>query len=173
MRFMRYIKDGKLSDDPWVVASGEEPVPADIPVIVSGDWLLEQEPTSLERRGASLGVSWPNDRPVEELAPYLPHLALIALEFPAFKDGRAYSQARQLRDQYRFEGEIRATGDVLRDQFIFMVRAGFNAFEVRKEADAQHFEDALHQFSGFYQPGSDRAARPLLSRFGRQPAVKQ
>ena len=80
-------------------------------------------------------------------------LSLIALEFPVFRDGRAYSQARAVRERHGFKGEIRATGDVLRDQFLFMARAGFNAFEVKKAADAEAFTQALselqHPLSAF------------------------
>src|SRR5208337_1893893 len=156
---MRYIKDGVAVADPWVYAEGDEPVPPDVPAIVSPDWLFAAAPSEIASRGAPLGVAWPNDRPESELAPYLSRLALIALEFPVFRDGRAYTQARRLRERYGFKGEIRATGDVLRDQFLFMVRAGFDAFEVKKAADAEAFAEALGELSSRYQPvGSDTPA---------------
>ena len=63
--------------------------------------------------------------------------------FPTFKDGRAYSQARLLRERYGFRGELRATGQVLRDQFLFLLRAGFDSFEVTKEADAAAFAESV------------------------------
>lgn len=149
---MRYIKDGAPAPDPWVYIEGDEPVPPDVPAIVSPDWLFAAGPDAIASRSAPLGVAWPNDRPESELAPYLPELSLIALEFPIFRDGRAYTQARLLRERYGFKGEIRATGDVLRDQFLFMVRAGFNAFEVKKPADAEAFAQAVGAFSIRYQP---------------------
>jgi len=149
---MRYLKDGEAAADPWVYAEGDEPVPPDLPAIVSPDWLFAAAPAAIAGRSAPLGVAWPNDRPESELAPYLSKLSLIALEFPVFRDGRAYTQARRLRERYGFKGEIRATGDVLRDQFLFMVRAGFNAFEVKKTADAETFARALAEFSVRYQP---------------------
>ena len=92
---MRYIKDGAISADPWVYIEGDEPVPSDVPAIVSPDWLFATTLDAIASRGAPLGVAWPNDRPESELAPHLPKLSLIALEFPVFRDGRAYSQARQ------------------------------------------------------------------------------
>ena len=64
-------------------------------------------------------------------------MSLVALVFPKFQDGRAYSQARILRERFGYRGEMRATGQVLRDQFVFMLRAGFDAFEVKKDADAE------------------------------------
>jgi len=149
---MRYIRDGAAAADPWVYVEGDEPVPADVPAIVSPDWLFAAAREVAAGRSAPLGVAWPNDKDEGELAPFLPHLALIALEFPSFRDGRAYTQARRLRERYGFTGEIRATGDVLRDQFWFMARAGFNAFEVKKAADAEAFAAALGEFSMPYQP---------------------
>src|SRR4029077_19455625 len=82
------------------------------------------------RRDAPIGIEWPNNRKVAELEPYLDRLAVIVLAFPSFKDGRGYSQARQLRERYGFTGELRASGQILRDQFLFLVRAGFDALEV-------------------------------------------
>jgi uncharacterized protein (DUF934 family) len=162
---MRYIKDGKVAADPFVYVEGDEPVPADVAVIVSAAWLVSAAPAQIESRGAPLGVSWPNDKPESELAPFLLKLSLVALEFPVFRDGRAYTQARQLRERYGFKGEIRATGDVLRDQFFFMVRSGFDAFEVKKDADADAFAKALHEFTLRYQPGADGASHAFRGRF--------
>jgi uncharacterized protein (DUF934 family) len=93
---------------------------------------------------------------------------LVALVFPTFKDGRAYSQARQLRERHGFRGELRATGDVLRDQFLFLVRAGFDAFEVKKDADAAAFAAAIARYSVFYQPAGD--GRIAVQRARREHA---
>jgi uncharacterized protein (DUF934 family) len=161
---MRYIKDGAIASDPWVYIEGDEPVPADVPAIVSPDWLFAATPEDFAKRSEPLGVAWPNDRPESELEPHLAKLSLIALEFPKFRDGRAYTQARRLRERFGFTGEIRATGDVLRDQFLFMVRAGFNAFEIKKEADAEAFTKALHEFSGLYQPSVGYRAKTFRMR---------
>ncbi len=128
------------------------------------------------RRAAPAGVIWPNDRRIAELAPHLDHLALVALEFPKFRDGRAYSQARQLRERYGFRGELRATGQILRDQFLFLLRAGFDAFEVTKDADVEHFVEAARRYSVFYQPSADGrptdrspCACEILPRRSRRP----
>ncbi|MGH6990345.1 MAG: DUF934 domain-containing protein, partial [Stellaceae bacterium] len=112
-------------------------------------------------RGAETGVLWPNNRDIAELAPHLGRVAAVALVFPNFRDGRAYSQARLLRERYRYDGELRATGQVLRDQFLLMLRAGFDAFEVVKDADADHFADAVRRYSRFYQASVDR--RPVIA----------
>ena len=83
--------------------------------------------------------------------------SIIALDFPAFKDGRSYSHARILRDRYNYEGELRAIGNVLRDQMFFMLRCGINCFEVTEGKNA---EDALKSFNDFtvrYQAAADDA----------------
>ena len=131
-------------------------------------------------REAPAGVLWPNSRKVSELEPYLDRLALIALVFPTFRDGRAYSQARQLREHFGFRGELRATGDVLRDQFLFLHRAGFDAFEVKKDADATAFAETVARYSVVYQPAGDgrapalrwRLARPIASQSAGRPEAR-
>jgi uncharacterized protein (DUF934 family) len=173
---MRYIKGGVVAADPWVRIEGDEPVPLDVPSIVSPEWLVAASPDQIARRTAPLGVAWPNDKPESELEPYLSRLSLVSLEFPVFRDGRAYTQARQLRERYGFKGEIRATGDVLRDQFLFMVRAGFDAFEVKKVGDAEAFATALHEFTVLYQPSAAAGSTALRTRFRAQrssPAEKE
>src|SRR5271167_2744368 len=109
----------------------------------------------LTSREAPIGLIWPNDRKVAELAPWLDRLALIALTFPNFRDGRAYSQARQLRERYGFRRELRATGEILRDQFLFLTRAGFDSLEVKKAADAAAFAEAIGRYSVFYQQSAN------------------
>src|SRR5919106_1099823 len=79
-------------------------------------------------------------------------------------DGRAYSQARLLRERHGYDGELRATGQVLRDQFVFMSRAGFDAFEVKKDADAGAFAETMKRYSVFYQPTGDGRVTALNRR---------
>jgi uncharacterized protein (DUF934 family) len=109
-------------------------------------------------------VVWPNNRDVDDLVPWLDRLAVIALAFPSFRDGRAYSQARVLRERHGYRGELRATGQVLRDQFIFMLRAGFDAFKVKKESDAEAFAATVKRYSVFYQPTGDGRITALHRR---------
>jgi len=115
-------------------------------------------------RAGRTGVIWPNNRDVDELKPWLDRLAAVALVFPTFRDGRAYSQARLLRERFSYRGELRATGQVLRDQFLFMLRAGFDAFEVKKPADAEAFTAAAKRYSVFYQPTGDGRITALHRR---------
>jgi uncharacterized protein (DUF934 family) len=157
---MPLIRNGRLAEDRYVRVLDDAPIPDGIPAIVPAARFLADAEEIL-RRDAPTGVEWPNNRRVEELEPYLGRLAVIVLAFPNFKDGRGYSQARLLRERYGFSGELRAGGQILRDQFLFLVRAGFDALEVAKPNDADAFAAALARYSVFYQEaGDDRVAAP-------------
>jgi uncharacterized protein (DUF934 family) len=132
-------------------------------VLVSAARFLE-DPKALLARMGELGVVWPNNRDLDDLLPFLDRLAVIALVFPSFRDGRAYSQARLLRERHGYKGELRATGQVLRDQFLFMLRAGFDALEARKESDAEAFALSAKRYSVFYQPTGDGRITALHQR---------
>jgi len=163
---MRLVRAGRIVADQYVRVLDDAPISDGVPVIVPAVRFLADAEEIL-RREAPTGVLWPNNRRIAELAPHLDRLALVALEFPNFKDGRGYSQARLLREQYGFHGELRATGNVLRDQFLFLLRAGFDAFEVVKDADAAVFAEAVVRYSVFYQPASDRRIPALRARLQR------
>ena len=163
---MPLIRNGQIVADRFVRILDDAPLPDGVPVIVPGARFLADADEIL-RHDAAVGVVWPNDRRVAELESYLDRLAVIVLTFPNFKDGRGYSQARLLRERYGFRGELRATGQILRDQFVFLVRAGFDSLEVVKPADADAFAATLARYSVFYQAagdGRDSAARHRLSR---------
>ena len=160
---MPLVENGRIVEDRYVRVADDVPIPDRVPVLVSAKRFLA-EANEMVRRDGSIGVLWPNDRRVVELEPWLGHLALIALNFPKFRDGRAYSQARLLREHFNFRGTLRATGDVLRDQFHFLVRAGFDSFEVKKPADAQVFAEVLNRYSVVYQPGADGRTSALRRR---------
>jgi uncharacterized protein (DUF934 family) len=168
---MRLVKSGHVVDDRYVRVPDDAPIPPDVPVIIPAARFLA-EAADIVRRTAPTGVLWPNNRKVAELAPYLDKLALVALVFPTFRDGRAYSQARQLRETCGFRGELRATGDVLRDQFMFLVRAGFDAFEVKKDADVAVFSSEIARHTVFYQPTGDGRLAAAWARHAR-PASAQ
>lgn len=160
---MPLVENGEIVADRFVRVLDDAPVPANGAVLIPAERLVA-EAAELMARNGEIGVLWPNNRDIDELAPYLDKLALVALVFPKFQDGRAYSQARILRERLGFRGELRATGQVLRDQFVFMQRAGFNSFEVKKEADAKVFGAVSKRYSVFYQPTGDG----LLTAFRRR-----
>jgi uncharacterized protein (DUF934 family) len=160
---MPLVKNGKISGDPYLHVADDGELPGDGAVLISAARFLENA-EGLSRRAGRTGVIWPNNRDVDDLVPYLGRLALVALVFPSFRDGRAYSQARLLRERHHFTSELRATGQVLRDQFVFMLRAGFDAFEVKKPEDAQAFAIAAKRYSVFYQPTGDGRITALHRR---------
>jgi len=169
---MPLVKSGKVVEDRFLRVVDGEPVPEQGPVIVSAERFLVDADEFAQRQYA-VGVFWPNNRNVAELEPHLTNLALVALVFPVYKDGRAYSQARVLRERFGFRGELRATGQVLRDQFLFLMRAGFDAFDVAKPADASAFEEAARRYSVFFQPTGDGRVTVARARTGRdvRPAL--
>ena len=160
---MPLVKQGRVTTDPFThVIDGAE-LPDDAAILVSAARFLE-DPEAVLKRAGKVGVIWPNNRDLDDLVPYLDRLAAVALVFPSFRDGRAYSQARLLRERHGYDGELRATGQVLRDQFVFMLRAGFDSFEVKKQADAEAFMQTAKRYSVFYQPTGDGRITALHRR---------
>ena len=151
---MPLVKNGHIATDIFFHAADGTELPDDGAVLVSAARFLG-DPEALLKHAGKVGVIWPNSRDVDDLVPYLDRLALVALVFPSFRDGRAYTQARLLRERHGFDGELRATGQVLRDQFVFMLRAGFDAFDVKKQADAEAFGESARRYTVFYQPTGD------------------
>ena len=160
---MPLVKGGKISGDAFVHLTDDAAIPHDGAILISAARFLE-DTGILSRRAGKTGVVWPNDRDVDDLVPHLDRLAVIALVFPTFRDGRAYSQARLLKERYDYRGELRATGQVLRDQFLFMLRAGFDAFDVKKQGDAEAFANTVKRYSVFYQPTGDGRITALHRR---------
>ena len=160
---MPLVKNGKISADAFVHVADDAEIPADGAILISSARFLD-DPQTLSRRAGKIGVIWPNNRDVDDLVPWLDRLAAVALVFPTFRDGRAYSQARLLRERHGYDGELRATGQVLRDQFVFMLRAGFDAFEVKKQSDAEAFAATTQRYSVFYQPTGDGRVTALHRR---------
>jgi len=167
---MPLVKGGRIAEDRFLRVLDDAPLPEGAAVILPATRLIA-DARELAQRGAPTGVIWPNDRRVAELAPHLERLALVALVFPIFRDGRAFSQARLIRERYGFAGELRATGQVLRDQFLFMLRAGFDAFEVTKDADAAAFAETIRRYSVFYQPTGDGRRTARSAREHRAPSL--
>ena len=151
---MPLLKNGTIAADPWQNVAEGEALPPSGPVILPFErWKAERE--TLLGRNTPLGVRVGNTQAVAELAPDLDRLELIVLEFPKFTDGRAYSQARLLRERYGYRNELRATGNVLRDQLLFMQRCGFDAVEFEHADPEAAWKASTATFSVFYQPTGD------------------
>ena len=165
---MALVKNGELAASSFIDASGAEAIPAAGPVIVSLDqWKAHRD--ELLKRGTELGIRLHSDQPPELVAADLPHFAVVALEFPKFRDGRSYSYARLLRERYGFKGELRAVGEVLLEQLFFMLRTGFDAFDLQQSPDpVAAFQTAMADFSVWYQPTGDGRKTAVELRLGRR-----
>lgn len=163
---MALVKNGELVASEFVDASGADAIPPAGSVIVSfAQWQAQRD--ELLKRGTALGIRLHSDQPPELIAADLPHFAVVALEFPKFRDGRAYSYARLLRERYAYKGELRAVGDVLLEQLFFMLRTGFDAFEIVSADPLNDYHTALADFSVWYQPAADGRPTAMQLRHRR------
>ena len=104
----------------------------------------------------SIGVLLPNDIEIEKVASEIIDLPLIAVDFPVFMDGRGFSFARILKSRFNYQGELRATGHIIRDQLCYLKRCGFNSFKILDEdVDLEAATQSLHDFSDAYQTSAD------------------
>lgn len=158
------LKDGvaKVAPDAFTHVADDED-------IASGDVILtlarfQSDGERLLSEGRRVGVRLRAEDEAEALAYDLPRLSVVALEFPKYRDGRAYTNARLLRERFGFKGEVRAVGDVLREQAGFMVRCGFDAFEPADDASANEWQAALSRYRHVYQRAADGRAPAFLER---------
>jgi len=149
------IKDGNVVTDPWLrlepKAVGDLPaVPAAGDVIVPLS-LWQQRREQLAGRPGRLGIWLDSHQEPAEIAEDLKLFGVVAVNFPKFTDGRGYSTGRLLRQRYGWKGELRAVGDVFRDQLFHLASCGFNAFALREGEDLQEALAAFRDFSDTYQ----------------------
>jgi uncharacterized protein (DUF934 family) len=168
------IKDRAVVADDWHLLRLTEEQSAETVVVPAGKvlvplavWLAQG--TALRSR-ADVGVWIASSERAEVLKNDLATLPLIAVDFPKFADGRGYSTAYNLRARLGYTGELRAVGDVLRDQLFYMQRVGFNAFDVRADRDVHDALKGLTDFSVPYQNSWDLKA-PLFGRVDRDGAA--
>ena len=163
---MALLKNGSVVEDIYIDASNAEQIPDSGAILISvAQW--QEQRDNLARRADPLGIVLRSDEKPEVIAADLQHFAVVALDFPAFVDGRAYSSARLLRDRYGYEGELRAVGDVLLEQLHFMNRVGFDAFSINSSHAIRDWEIAAADISVWYQPSSDRRTSVLELRHHR------
>jgi len=178
----KLIKGRRLQSDTWQLLDrdverwltvGEAGLVPDFPAVADlivplKLWRLRRD--DLLHREGRTGVRLESGEGPEALADDLDRVALIAVHFPKFSDGRGFSTARLLRERYGFKGELRAIGDVLRDQLLFLVRCGFDAFALRDDQDAEAALAAFDDFTEAYQGGVDQPL-PLFRRRLAAPAA--
>ncbi len=164
--FRYIIRDFDVIADDWLVlpaiADGASAALPDGKLIVPLNVWMAQTDTLTERK-LPVGIWLDSNQDPAEIANAVNSFAVVAVNFPKFADGRGYSIATLLRSRYGYKGELRAIGDVLRDQLFYMHRVGFNAFAVRADKDIHDALKALKDFSVKYQ-GSVSEPRPLFKR---------
>jgi uncharacterized protein (DUF934 family) len=163
-----WTRDGFVPDR-WQPVGEGEALPGGGPIVVSATtWEGLRQRNTLE--DWEIGVALEPDEPVEELVSDLDRVSMVALSFPAFTDGRAYSAARLLRERHGFEGELRATGDILLDQIPFMLRCGFTSFAISHGPTRRALADGhLPEVPIYMQPVGGHDEVPL----GPRPWMRQ
>lgn len=154
-RPVRVIKDNKIVEDSWQRVELSEELPEGDVIFPFNYWREHRD--ELQQHNGKLGICLNGDDEVEDLADEIDQFDLVALEFPKFNDGRCYSHARLLRERYAYAGELRAVGDVLRDQLFYMKRCGIDSFQVREDKDIEDALKGLSDFSVTYQTAADGA----------------
>ena len=158
---MQIIRNRAIVDDDFVhVPDGAELPEGGKPIVTLAHLVTAREP--LLGRYGSVGVRISSDKLPSDI-PDLERLALVAIEFPRFTDGRGFSIARQLRQRHGFRGEIRAIGWVLRDQLFYMERCGFDAFELKPGKPLESALEAFNELTVTYQAAADDP-RPIYRR---------
>lgn len=153
---MPIVKHDCVIEDTWRPLQGRdltEICPNENVLLSLQEWQSQGEAAAA--RFERVGIALAPDEAVEDIAEALDNLELISLTFPKFNDGRAFSQARLLRERHGFSGEIRATGHVIRDLFLFMQRSGFDAVAVADTRELTAWLAARRRFTGYYQPALD------------------
>ncbi|MDB5982123.1 MAG: hypothetical protein JWQ69_3138 [Pseudomonas sp.] len=161
----RIIKNNEVVDESWHLLPKDTTLDGlsncDDLIVPLRLWVDHSR--ALLARDGGLGVWLDSDEEAEQIGEDANQFQVIALNFPAFTDGRNFSNARLLRDRYGFKGELRAIGDVLRDQLFYMSRCGFDAFAIRPDKDPYEALQGLRDFSVTYQAATDEPL-PLFRR---------
>lgn len=168
------IKNKTVVNDDWTVLRLTETDTVDSIAVPAGKTLVplqvwQQQKTHLLARQTAeknIGIWFASDEQAKELGDDLQHFEVIAIDFPKFADGRGYSIAFNLRTRFHYQGELRAIGDVLRDQLFYMQRVGFDAFATREDKNIHDALKGLSDFSEQYQTSVD-IKQPLFRRTQR------
>jgi uncharacterized protein (DUF934 family) len=151
---MALLKQDRIAADPWTRIDDDTEIGAATQPIVSlTRWTRDRE--ALLTRNGGIGIVLASDESPDRIAGDIHRFGVICLEFPKFTDGRGYSYARLLRSRYGYAGELRAVGNVLRDQALFMRRCGIDALEIAEGRSTDGWRQAFAELSIRYQPAED------------------
>ena len=171
MALLELCEDGsgaRAIDDRFTRVDDDASLPESGGVIVSLP-RFESEKALLLARDGELGVWLSSSESPKALAGVLDRLTVVACDFPAFSDGRAFSYARLLRERLGYKGQVRAIGEVLLEQIAFMVRSGFDTFEIDDPKALTEFKAVCNEVRVVYQPTGDGQRTALQRRLGRPP----
>jgi uncharacterized protein (DUF934 family) len=157
-------RSGPIADT-WTRLEDDAPVVAGGSVIVSFS-RLKNEHNALFAEAKAVGVEVPSDVNLDELEPFLPRLGVIVVRMANMRDGRAFSVGRLLRERYNYANDMRAVGDFIPDQVLFLLRCGFTTFEVGPNFPIDSLKRSVAAYTAWYQRASDRAATVLDLRHG-------
>jgi len=146
---MQLIKDKQVTQDSWTFIADDAQLNADFNIVSQSRW--RKEGADLINRKGALGLRLESDAVVEEIVADLKHFQLIELHIPVFTDGRAFTHARLLRSRFGFIGDIRVSGDFMRDQVFYLNRVGVSSFELNDQDNAQEVIASMDDFSVGYQ----------------------
>lgn len=155
---MKVIKNKEVINDDWQLIrdiENDDAIPEGQVILPFAYWQANRD--ELLKRDTEHAVMINGDTVTEDLLDDMENFALIALDFPAFGDGRSYSHACLLRQRYEFKGDLRAVGDVLQDQLFFMQRCGFDSYAIREDKDFEEALKSLNDFTVTYQTAADGA----------------
>ena len=156
------LKDNRLINDSWTLLTEDsESLPSGDILLSYSQWQTFSD--QLDSHDGSVGVIIEGNADIEDIIEPLLKLPLIAINFPKFVDGRAFSSARLIRERYEYTGEIRAVGGFIRDQLYYLSRCGFNAFKFDDSVDLTESAKSLQDFSEAYQVSVDQES-PLFRR---------
>lgn len=163
------VREGaRVARDPWVFLADDAPIPEGADIVVSV--ARYKADLNVLTHAGRIGVLVKPEDAVEDIGADAMLFTLIVVQFPAFRDGRGLTTARLLRERYGYAGELRASGDVLEDQLYFMLRCGFDAFEIVAADPEAAYARAARTFSQVYQPAADKRAPAFRLR---TPAVQE
>jgi len=150
---MTLIKNSKIVHDHWTVLEEKQALQADHNIIDLTYWNANKD--ELIASKAPLGLLIQGDTSPDQFIDDIQHFELIAINFPTFVDGRGYSLAKTLREKHHYTQEIRAIGEVLPDQALYLTRVGFDALEFSTKETSLLALEKLNEFSVFYQAATN------------------